>query len=143
VIVKYLLDTDHLSILQRRGGTDYGVLTLNLSRHPDTDIGVSVVNYHEQTRGCHNLINSGTAADILLGYDLLVRTIEDFRKFTLIPFDAAALTIFDQLKLAKIRIGTMDLRIAAIALSRNLTIVTRNSTDFGRVSGLSIEDWTR
>jgi tRNA(fMet)-specific endonuclease VapC len=50
---------------------------------------------------------------------------------------------FDQLKSAKIRIGTMDLRIAAIALSRNLTVLTRNLSDFGKVPGLRIEDWTR
>jgi tRNA(fMet)-specific endonuclease VapC len=141
--VKYLLDTDHLSILQRRGGTDYAVLILNLSHHPDSDIVVSVVNFHEQSRGCHNLINSGTRSDVLLGYDLLARSIEDFRRFSVLPFDATAMNTFDQLKSAKIRIGTMDLRIAAIALSRNLTVLTRNLSDFGKVPGLRIEDWTR
>lgn len=101
------------------------------------------MSFHEQTRGCHNLINSGATADVLLGYELLARTIEDYRRFSLIPFDVAAMTTFNQLKSAKIRIGTMDLRVASIALSCNLTIVTRNLSDFGRVPGLRIEDWTR
>jgi tRNA(fMet)-specific endonuclease VapC len=119
------------------------LLILNLSHHPDSDIVVSVVNFHEQSRGCHNLINSGTRSDVLLGYDLLARSIEDFRRFSVLPFDATAMNTFDQLKSAKIRIGTMDLRIAAIALSRNLTVLTRNLSDFGKVPGLRIEDWTR
>ena len=139
----YLVDTDHLSILQRRGGADYAVLIMNLSNHPDADIGVPVVSLHEQALGCNALINSArNPSDVLLGYELLARTIEDFRRFPLVPYDAAAAIIFDQLKAAKIRIGTMDLRIAAIALARDLTLVTRNATDFGRVPGLRIEDWT-
>ena len=38
--------------------------------------------------------------------------------------------------------GTMDLRLAAIALSQNLTVLTRNLRDFGRVPGLKVEDRT-
>lgn len=102
----YLLDTDHLSILQRRRGADYAVL-------------------------------------VLLGYELFANAIEDFRRFAIVPFDTAAQAAFDGLKAAKIRVGTMDLRIAAIALSRNLVVVTRNVSDFGQVPGLTTEDWTR
>ena len=54
----YLLDTDHLSILQRRGGAEYAVLIMNLSNHPDAEIGVPVVSLHEQALGCNALINS-------------------------------------------------------------------------------------
>ena len=41
-----------------------------------------------------------------------------------------------------VRISTMDLRIAAIAISRNLVLLTRNVSDFSKVPGLIIEDWT-
>jgi len=80
---------------------------------------------------------------VLIGYDLLARTIEDFRRFPLVPYDAAAVVVFDQLKATKLRIGTMDLRIAAIALARKLILVTRNGQDFSLVPGLRIEDGTR
>ncbi|ETX07465.1 MAG: hypothetical protein ETSY2_11025 [Candidatus Entotheonella gemina] len=37
----------------------------------------------------------------------------------------------------------MDLRIASIALSRNMTVLSRNLVDFMRVPGLRVEDWTQ
>lgn len=40
-------------------------------------------------------------------------------------------------------IGPMDLLIAAHAKSKGLIIVTNNEKEFGRVDGLSVENWTR
>jgi tRNA(fMet)-specific endonuclease VapC len=36
----------------------------------------------------------------------------------------------------------MDLKIAAIVLAHDAILITRNSSDFRKISGLSIEDWT-
>ena len=38
-------------------------------------------------------------------------------------------------------IGPMDTLIAATALARNATLVTRNVREFGRVRGLKLADW--
>lgn len=38
-------------------------------------------------------------------------------------------------------IGPLDLQIAAIAVSNNLTLVSHNVRHFRRISGLQIEDW--
>jgi len=38
-------------------------------------------------------------------------------------------------------IGPYDILIAASALANNLTLVTDNTSEFKRVSGLKIEDW--
>ncbi|MGH9801947.1 MAG: type II toxin-antitoxin system VapC family toxin, partial [Blastocatellia bacterium] len=60
-----------------------------------------------------------------------------------LPFDQTASHIFDKLVTQKIRIGTNDLAIAAITLSANGILVTRNTVDFERVPNLVIEDWTK
>lgn len=39
-------------------------------------------------------------------------------------------------------IGAYDLLIAGQALRRGLTVVTANTSEFSRVTGLSLEDWT-
>jgi tRNA(fMet)-specific endonuclease VapC len=108
--MKFLLDTDHISILQR---------------------------------GCHSyIIQAKTAADVIRGYKMFDRVLSAFAAALVLPFDAKASAAFDSLVAQRVRIATMDLRIAAIALSERLTLVTRNSRDFGKVPGLILEDWT-
>ena len=70
----------------------------------------------------------------------LRRTIEFYRERTVLDFDDAA--AFKKLKAAKIRVGTMDLRIASIALAHSATLVSANLSDFRLVPGLKVEDWT-
>jgi tRNA(fMet)-specific endonuclease VapC len=50
--------------------------------------------------------------------------------------------MFASLRALRIRVSTLDLRIASIARVRDLTVLTRNLRDFGRVPGLAVEDWT-
>ncbi len=59
-----------------------------------------------------------------------------------LDYDAKAAAEFERLRQARIRIGTMDLKIAAIALANGATLLTRNLTDFGKVPNLRAEDWS-
>lgn len=43
---------------------------------------------------------------------------------------------------SRIRIGTMDLKIAAITIAKGAILVTRNLADFEQVPNLQAEDWT-
>lgn len=73
---------------------------------------------------------------------MMARLVSDFKVLPLVSFDAGAATTFEQLKSRRLQLAKMDARIAAIALSRGLILLTRNHQDFGKVAGLAIEDWT-
>ncbi|MEO1431540.1 MAG: type II toxin-antitoxin system VapC family toxin [Cyanobacteria bacterium J06633_8] len=141
--MKYLLDTDHISFIQRRNSAEYFKLTTRIANYSPGDFAFSVVSLHEQMLGANAFINRAKKSeDITRGYTILLEILQGFSIAPVLPFDAAAVTIFEQLRAQKIRIATMDLRIASIALARNLTLLTRNSQDFNQVPGLVIEDWT-
>jgi tRNA(fMet)-specific endonuclease VapC len=68
-----------------------------------------------------------------------------FSPFTSLPFDDQSARICAEVR-AELEqaggiIGPHDLRIAAIALQHGLTLVTHNTGEFTRVSGLKLEDW--
>ena len=66
---------------------------------------------------------------------------------TVVPFDDLAAVeygkICAELQKQGKPIGTMDMLIAASAVSLDMTLVTNNTREFIRVSGLSLENWTQ
>jgi tRNA(fMet)-specific endonuclease VapC len=68
-----------------------------------------------------------------------------FSQFISLPFDDNAASIAGQVRaqldVTGTPIGSNDLLIAAIALSNDLTLVTHNTREFGRINGLKYEDW--
>jgi tRNA(fMet)-specific endonuclease VapC len=75
----------------------------------------------------------------------LARQQEFLAGFASLPFDDEAAIVCGRMRArlasAGTPIGTCDLLIAAIALASNLTLVTHNTREFGRVDGLQVEDW--
>jgi tRNA(fMet)-specific endonuclease VapC len=82
-------------------------------------------------------------SDSTVAYDLLRTTVDYFCGLTILPFDSDAGEKFHQLRSQKIRIGTLDLRIAAIVLQQNGILLTRNQRHFAQVPGLKLEDWSQ
>ena len=138
-----LLDTDHITMLQRETGRAYATLRARLAQRPPEELAFPIISLHEQVMGCHTYSNQARTADELVrGYAMLATVLRTFRRATVLPFDAAAAAVSARLVAQRVRLRRMDLRIAAIALARGLVVVTRNTQDFGRVPGLQIEDWT-
>jgi tRNA(fMet)-specific endonuclease VapC len=75
----------------------------------------------------------------------LARLAEVFGRYRSLPFDDAAARhyalIRHELESRGRLIGPNDLKIAAICLAQGLTLVSSNTEEFSRVSGLKVEDW--
>ena len=138
-----LFDTDHFSILQERRQPACSYLEKRLQSPPVPTVKISIVSFQEQARGWLAWLHRARKpADVLKGYYFLQGLLTWYTKFEVLPFDAAALAEFQRLTAMKIRIGTRDLRIAAIAKVRGMTVLSRNLRDFCQVPGLVVEDWT-
>lgn len=74
-------------------------------------------------------------------YGSLRRLFQFFALWDVPDWTAASVTEYEALKGAKIRVGTMGLKIASIALANGATLLSRNVNDFGKVRGLQVADW--
>lgn len=137
-----LLDTDHMTFLQWAGPEGIEIRK-RLRASADKDVVTSIVSYEEQTRGwLSRSARAKTPAEQIKAYDLLHGHLEAYCRIPVLKFDEIASSQFQQLAKAKVRIATMDLRIAAIAIAHGATILTRNLSDFSRIPGVKAEDWS-
>jgi tRNA(fMet)-specific endonuclease VapC len=67
--------------------------------------------------------------------------IDAFAEWIILPWDKDAAKLFLELRRRGLRLGSMDLKVACIALVHEATVLTRNTRDFEGVPGLLIEDW--
>ncbi len=135
----YILDTDHFSLNQR----GFPALKTRLMQLPIEDVAITVITVEEQLKGWLAYISKATTAESRVnGYHRLKEAVFDFGRIQVLEYDASVDSQFHQLRQQKIRIGSQDLRIAAITLVHNGILVTRNTKDFSQVPGLQIEDWT-
>ncbi|MBY0523800.1 MAG: type II toxin-antitoxin system VapC family toxin [Gemmataceae bacterium] len=106
-------------------------------------IGLSPISVEEALRGrLAVLARPLVGAPHIRAYAWLVNALELFQQFHSVPFDQSCDTVYQQLRAQQLRVGTQDLKIAAVALANTLTLVTRNRRDFARVPGLFLDDWS-
>jgi tRNA(fMet)-specific endonuclease VapC len=133
----YILDTDHVTLHQR----NHPQVIVRVQRVASEGLATTIVTVEEQMRGRLAQLRQ-PKANLPPIYNQLRATVDYFCGLTILSFDTEAQQQFQNLRSQKIRIGTLDLRIAAIALAQGAVVVTRNKRDFERVPGLTCEDWS-
>jgi tRNA(fMet)-specific endonuclease VapC len=138
-----LLDTDHLTLLKYPDNERGVRLAERLwTLPPEEVVALSIISVEEQMRGWLAAIaKERQARRQVFAYGELARLFDYFRAFTILLFDEKAADQFDNLRAARIRLGTMDLKIAAIALVNRALLLSANRRDFEQVPGLRVENW--
>ncbi|RAM52672.1 MAG: type II toxin-antitoxin system VapC family toxin [Hapalosiphonaceae cyanobacterium JJU2] len=139
----YILDTDHVSLLLQG---NQAVISKVAQVYPH--LAITIVTVQEIFNGWVVKINDrAESANLVNLYTKLWTTQEYFKGVKILNFDTTAHTCYQDLlrenqQLNKKRLQK-DLRIAAIALSTNAVMVTRNQKDFSQIPDLILEDWTQ
>jgi tRNA(fMet)-specific endonuclease VapC len=133
----YLFDTDVLSYLLKRAPSP--TLLTRLAAVPGEHQFTSAITVGEMVYGAYRSPRR----------EQLLQQLEDrlWPNLRILPFDTAAAETYGRLRAGLERAGTPlsepDLRIAAIAMTHDLAVVTGNERHFSRVPGLRVENWLR
>ncbi len=100
----YVLDTDHISLIQRGGAEGQRILA-KLANYREDEICITIITYEEQIKGWLKALSSAKRReDTAFGYLGLKRTARDFCEIEILSFDVAAIEqyeMFMQLGAAK------------------------------------------
>jgi tRNA(fMet)-specific endonuclease VapC len=136
-----ILDTDHLTEYQRGTSPEAHRLKDRLDRATEP-YATTIITVEEIMRGWMAAIRRLNDPRRQIGaYAKLQQLFVFFASWRVVPWNAAAVDKFESLRQAGIRVGTMDLKIASIAMASAATLLSRNLNDYERVPGLSVEDW--
>jgi tRNA(fMet)-specific endonuclease VapC len=139
-----VLDTDILSIIQRRTEPAYTRLLRRLQQlPPDEIVWVTVISFEEQLRGWLEYLKRAAPDRLPIAYAKLHELNQDFSTRPVLPFDAKAADEYTRVLRMRTRVATMDLRIAAICIARDELLISQNLRDFHRVPNLKVENWAR
>jgi len=134
----FVLDTDTLSLYLR--GRPSLVPRLRAMRMDQ--LATTIITAQEMLQGrLAQVRRARTGDDRVNAYGWLQRTLDFFSRFPVLPYDDAAEAQFSALSPRHLRIGNQDTKIAAIALSRQAILVSRNLRHFESIPALRIQDW--
>jgi tRNA(fMet)-specific endonuclease VapC len=139
-----ILDTDHLNILQIGKGPAYEALWARMDTSPDQHFSTTVITFEEHMRGW--LAGIRRAREIgaqVRPYDQLIKLVRFFQAWEILRFNEDCAARFARLRQQRVRIGTLDLKIASIALEHGAILLSANTRDFSQVPDVRIENWLR
>lgn len=134
-------DTDVLTDLLD-GRVDYWQ---RLADIPIRNQAIPVIVVEEVLRGRLNFIRQAQTArkraKLTRAYHFFERSFADLRTQQILPYDDAADKVFERWRKEGFQTPTNDLRIAAICVSQQATLVSRNRKDFEELSELTVVFW--
>jgi tRNA(fMet)-specific endonuclease VapC len=137
-----ILDTDHLSVVANRGDSRYPKLMTRMHASAEPRFVTTIVSVEEQCRGWLARINRFRDVHKQIpAYRQLAKLFEFLSDWEILPWDAAAADEFEGLRRQRVRIGTHDLKIAAITLVQRALLLSANLRDFRKVPQLRVESW--
>ncbi|MBI5760111.1 MAG: type II toxin-antitoxin system VapC family toxin [Planctomycetales bacterium] len=137
-----VLDTDHLSVLLYAGSSGRQQLISRMTASPDQEFVTTIVNVEELFRGWWVFINR--KPDIqqqVFGYERFGEALDFLNRWTILALSTAIADRFPQLRQSCRRVGSMDLKVAAITLEHDAVLLSANLRDFRQVPNLKAEDW--
>jgi tRNA(fMet)-specific endonuclease VapC len=142
-VIRYILDTDHLSLYERSDPQVCAKILQVRQQLLTVTLTTTVVSVEEQYAGrLAQIRKASTPEALVFAYGKLKATIGLFSVLEILEYDLQADAFFRSFRQAGIRIGSQDLRIASIALAQQGILITRNLQDFEKVPGLQIQDWS-
>jgi tRNA(fMet)-specific endonuclease VapC len=137
-MTKWILDTDCYSLIQRGNPQ----IIDRIQQIDPNQIYITIITVQEQIKGrFKNIDEAKNSPKLIVSYGWLQETISDFDRLSILPFDEKAYLHYDQFRTQQLRVGSQDLRIAAITMANEGVLVTRNRHDFEKIPNLSIIDW--
>jgi len=136
-----LLDTDHLSVFTDERDPRHRLLNSRMEAAVE-QVACTIVNVEEILRGWLAVIHRQREVHRQLpAYARLGQLFNVLGDWEIAPFEERAADRFALLRRQRIRIGSMDLKIASIALVNDALLLTSNLRDFSLVPGLRCENW--
>src|SRR5205807_3091609 len=136
--IMWVLDTDTIALWFR----GHPSVVQKIEEQQTDQLAITIITVEEVLTGWYRLIRLARNDDkIVRAYQSLQESIEFFKRVRILPFGAAALAYFHDLRREHRLIGTNDLRIAAIVLERGAALASRNLKDFRKIAELEVQDW--